>query len=147
MRCSDGFKPRSPLYTGECHNCRSRLSATAWCDAAKDCVSPASLNRNCRRQLNLRKLARMSDADVKAALTQIKGLGSWSADVYLLMAMCRRRYLASGRSGAGCCGERIEWAETETNICRTGRDCREVASASCRRSTHVVAILFGATNP
>ena len=40
-------------------------------------------------QLNLRKLARMSDADVKAALMQIKGLGSWSADVYLLMAMCR----------------------------------------------------------
>ena len=40
-------------------------------------------------RLNLRKLARMSDADVKAALMQIKGLGSWSADVYLLMAMCR----------------------------------------------------------
>jgi DNA-3-methyladenine glycosylase II len=39
--------------------------------------------------LNLRKLARMSDADVKAALMQIKGLGSWSADVYLLMAMRR----------------------------------------------------------
>jgi len=39
--------------------------------------------------LNLRRLVRMSDADVKAALMQIKGLGSWSADVYLLMAMCR----------------------------------------------------------
>jgi len=39
--------------------------------------------------LNLRRLARLSDADVKAALMQIKGLGSWSADVYLLMAMCR----------------------------------------------------------
>ncbi|HSE32333.1 MAG TPA: hypothetical protein VLA93_12250 [Pyrinomonadaceae bacterium] len=39
--------------------------------------------------LNLRKLRRMSDADAKAALMKIKGLGSWSADVYLLMAMCR----------------------------------------------------------
>lgn len=39
--------------------------------------------------LDLRKLARMADADVKAALTRIKGLGSWSADVYLLMAMRR----------------------------------------------------------
>ena len=39
--------------------------------------------------LNLRKLARMSDLDAKATLMQIKGLGSWSADVYLLMAMCR----------------------------------------------------------
>lgn len=41
------------------------------------------------RSLDLRRLTRMSDADVKGALMQIKGLGSWSADVYLLMAMCR----------------------------------------------------------
>lgn len=39
--------------------------------------------------LNLRGLARMSDLEVKQALMQIKGLGSWSADVYLLMAMRR----------------------------------------------------------
>jgi DNA-3-methyladenine glycosylase II len=41
------------------------------------------------RRLNLRKLASMPDADVKEALMEIKGLGSWSADVYLLMAMRR----------------------------------------------------------
>jgi DNA-3-methyladenine glycosylase II len=41
------------------------------------------------RTLNLRQLTRMSDSEVKHALIQIKGLGSWSADVYLLMAMCR----------------------------------------------------------
>ena len=39
--------------------------------------------------LNLRKLARMTDAEVKEVLMRIKGLGSWSADVYLLMAMRR----------------------------------------------------------
>jgi DNA-3-methyladenine glycosylase II len=31
----------------------------------------------------------MSDPDVKLALTRVKGIGSWSADVYLLMAMRR----------------------------------------------------------
>jgi DNA-3-methyladenine glycosylase II len=46
--------------------------------------------------LNLRKLARMSDLDVKTALMQIKGLGAWSADVYLLMAMCRADIWPSG---------------------------------------------------
>ena len=46
--------------------------------------------------LNLRKLARMSDVDVKTALMQIKGLGAWSADVYLLMAMCRADVWPSG---------------------------------------------------
>ncbi len=40
-------------------------------------------------ELNFTKLARMSDDDVRVALTRIKGIGSWSADVYLLMAMRR----------------------------------------------------------
>lgn len=41
------------------------------------------------RDLNLRELDRMSDADAKLLLMQVKGIGSWSADVYLLMAMRR----------------------------------------------------------
>ena len=40
-------------------------------------------------ELNFTKLARMSDDDVRVVLTKIKGIGSWSADVYLLMAMRR----------------------------------------------------------
>ena len=40
-------------------------------------------------ELNFTKLAGMSDDDVRVALTRIKGIGSWSADVYLLMAMRR----------------------------------------------------------
>lgn len=40
-------------------------------------------------QLRFDKLARMSDDDARGALTRIKGIGSWSADVYLLMAMRR----------------------------------------------------------
>jgi DNA-3-methyladenine glycosylase II len=38
----------------------------------------------------------LSDGEVKEALMQIKGLGSWSADVYLLMAMCRRDIWPAG---------------------------------------------------
>jgi DNA-3-methyladenine glycosylase II len=40
-------------------------------------------------ELSLMKLSRMSDDDARVALTRIKGIGSWSADVYLLMAMRR----------------------------------------------------------
>jgi DNA-3-methyladenine glycosylase II len=39
--------------------------------------------------LNFSQLARMSDDEVRLALTRIKGIGLWSADVYLLMAMRR----------------------------------------------------------
>ena len=40
-------------------------------------------------ELSFEKLARMSDDDARLALTRIKGIGLWSADVYLLMAMRR----------------------------------------------------------
>lgn len=41
------------------------------------------------KNLKLAQLARMDDDEVRTALMQIKGLGSWSADVYLLMALRR----------------------------------------------------------
>ena len=40
-------------------------------------------------ELSFTKLARMSDDDARVVLTRIKGIGLWSADVYLLMAMRR----------------------------------------------------------
>lgn len=42
-----------------------------------------------REELNFRKLGAMSDADARLTLMRIKGIGAWSADVYLLMAMRR----------------------------------------------------------
>lgn len=41
------------------------------------------------RTLSLRALSRLTDSDAKLALMKVKGIGSWSADIYLLMAMCR----------------------------------------------------------
>jgi DNA-3-methyladenine glycosylase II len=40
-------------------------------------------------ELSFTKLARMTDEDARLVLTRIKGIGLWSADVYLLMAMRR----------------------------------------------------------
>jgi DNA-3-methyladenine glycosylase II len=39
--------------------------------------------------LSFARLARMSDEEARVVLTRVKGIGSWSADVYLLMAMRR----------------------------------------------------------
>ncbi len=41
------------------------------------------------RRLRLSQLSRMSNEEAKATLMEIKGLGAWSADVYLLMALRR----------------------------------------------------------
>jgi DNA-3-methyladenine glycosylase II len=40
-------------------------------------------------ELNLAALGRMDDAEVKATLTRVKGIGSWTADIYLLMSLRR----------------------------------------------------------
>ena len=41
-------------------------------------------------RIDLRVLDSISDAEVRAALTAIKGIGPWTADIYLLVAMRRR---------------------------------------------------------
>ncbi|HEY0082393.1 MAG TPA: hypothetical protein VGB61_06355 [Pyrinomonadaceae bacterium] len=40
-------------------------------------------------RLNLAALAALDDAEVKAELTRVKGIGSWTADIYLLMSLRR----------------------------------------------------------
>src|SRR5204862_4175029 len=40
-------------------------------------------------ELSFNKLSRMKDEEARLTLTRIKGIGLWSADVYLLMAMRR----------------------------------------------------------
>jgi DNA-3-methyladenine glycosylase II len=41
------------------------------------------------KQLSFSRLTRMSDDEARSALMAVKGIGSWSADVYLLMALLR----------------------------------------------------------
>ncbi|MFH2130623.1 MAG: DNA-3-methyladenine glycosylase 2 family protein [bacterium] len=40
-------------------------------------------------RLNLKALSRMDDTAVLEMLTRIKGIGPWTANIYLLMALCR----------------------------------------------------------
>ena len=47
-------------------------------------------------ELNLRQLSRMNDNDARLSLMRVKGIGSWTADVYLLMAMLRADIWPSG---------------------------------------------------
>jgi DNA-3-methyladenine glycosylase II len=77
------FRPSRINELGEAHLKSLGLTRqkTAYClDLAQSIAN---------KRLNLSQLARMSDADAKALLMEVKGLGSWSADVYLLMALRR----------------------------------------------------------
>jgi DNA-3-methyladenine glycosylase II len=77
------FRPGRMLELGEAHLKASGLTRqkTAYCLHLAESLSD--------KRLRLSQLSRMSDDDVKAALMEIKGLGAWSADVYLLMVLRR----------------------------------------------------------
>jgi DNA-3-methyladenine glycosylase II len=49
-----------------------------------------------RGRLDLRAVSRMSDAEARAELMRVKGIGSWTADIYLLMALRRPDVWPSG---------------------------------------------------
>ncbi len=77
------FEPQRFLDLGDAH-LRS-LGVTRQKSAYLIDLSASIVNG----QLSFTKLGRMSDDDARVALTRIKGIGLWSADVYLLMAMRR----------------------------------------------------------
>jgi DNA-3-methyladenine glycosylase II len=77
------FRPARLTELGEAHLKSLGLTRqkTAYCLHLAESVTD--------KRLNLSRLARLNDADAKALLMEVKGLGSWSADVYLLMALRR----------------------------------------------------------
>ncbi|HEV7746940.1 MAG TPA: hypothetical protein VGO56_18225 [Pyrinomonadaceae bacterium] len=77
------FGPARVLELGELHlkSCGLTRQKTAYCLHLAESLSS--------KRLRLSRLPQMSDAEVRAALMEIKGLGSWSADVYLLMVLRR----------------------------------------------------------
>lgn len=77
------FGPERVIELGEPHlkSLGMTRQKTAYCIHLAE-----SINSN---SLNLRGLSSMSDEDAKEALMQVKGIGSWSADIYLLMVLRR----------------------------------------------------------
>ena len=77
------FRPARMIELGEAHLKSQGLTRqkTAYCLHLAESLH--------NKRLRLSQLTVMSDADVKTALMEIKGLGSWSADVYLLMVLRR----------------------------------------------------------
>jgi DNA-3-methyladenine glycosylase II len=48
------------------------------------------------KDLNLKKMENLSDSDAKTELKKIKGIGDWTSDIYLLMAMLREDGMPKG---------------------------------------------------
>lgn len=59
-------------------------------------------------QLDLEALAGLDDEDVRARLTAVKGIGRWTADVYLLMALLRPDVWPAGDLALAAAVQRVK---------------------------------------
>ena len=77
------FRPSRMIELGETHLKSLGLTRqkTAYCLDLSESLSG--------KRLRLSQLSRMDDEEARTALMQVKGIGRWSADVYLLMALLR----------------------------------------------------------
>jgi DNA-3-methyladenine glycosylase II len=77
------FRPAQLLLLGEPHLKSLGLTRqkTAYCLHLSQLLN--------EKHLKLSQLSRFSDEEAKARLMEVKGIGSWSADIYLLMALGR----------------------------------------------------------
>ncbi len=77
------FRPHRFIQLGETHFKSLGLTRqkTAYCIHLSESIVAS--------RLNVPGLSKLTDEDVKSALMQIKGIGSWSANIYLLMALRR----------------------------------------------------------
>ena len=77
------FRPDRMLLMGEPHLRSMGLTRqkTAYCLHLSESL--------CEKRLNLNQLSRLNDEDAKSRLMEVKGIGSWSAHIYLLMALRR----------------------------------------------------------
>ncbi|MFN8547429.1 MAG: DNA-3-methyladenine glycosylase [Candidatus Eisenbacteria bacterium] len=56
-------------------------------------------SRYCRGEIQHRRFARLSDEEISAELVQVKGIGQWSADMFLLFGLNRPDVLPVGDLG------------------------------------------------
>ena len=80
-------------------------------------------------RIDLDSLHKMPDADVKAELVKLKGIGEWTADVYLLMAMLRPDVMPRGDIALHAAYQKLTNAEK-----RPGSDGLFLATV-CRKET------------
>jgi len=86
MRLEAEFRPLSAREVLAAPETRLRACGLS---AAKVRYAKALSEAVSSRSLNLKRLESLSDDDVRAELTRIKGIGRWSADIYLMFALGR----------------------------------------------------------
>ena len=91
--------------------------------------------------LSMPKLRKQSDEDAIAAITSVKGLGVWSAEVFLLFSLQRPDVLPAHDLGLIVAAQRMKRLKERPEPQAAARDRRAVATLSLLRLAHALALL------
>jgi DNA-3-methyladenine glycosylase II len=106
--CLDEVSPANVIRLGEegLRQCRfSRQKAAYVLHLANHLISG---------ETDLEKIGHLEDEPARAALTSLKGIGDWTADIYLLMALQRRDIFPSGDLAMAASLKKIKELPTAT---------------------------------
>ncbi len=93
---------------------------------------------------DLQGVGRLSDEDAHATLLRIKGVGPWTANIYLLMALKRPDIWPDGDIAlATAVGKLLKLKRGPRSS--NSRSSPKLAAIPIRRCTNAVAVLFGGT--
>ena len=106
----------------------------------------ASYGRNLAQDLasgnlDLEELSTLDDEDARARLIKLKGIGPWTADIYLLMAMRRPDVLARGGPGSCRCHTQRIRAQIHSRPGPIGSHGCPVETLASRRGASSLALL------
>lgn len=90
-------------------------------------------------QLRIKSLERLPDEEVKRELTNVKGIGAWTADIYLLMALLRADIMPKGDLALHAAWQRINKLEkrpTSEQFLKTAEKWKPLRSVAARLLWH-----------
>jgi DNA-3-methyladenine glycosylase II len=88
--------------------------------------------------LNLQELDTLSDSEVKSRLVKVKGIGEWTSDIYLLMALLRPDVMPKGDLALHTAWHRLSGQEkpNDTDFIKTAERWRPFRSVAARILWH-----------
>ncbi len=91
--------------------------------------------------LDLDRLVSLDDAAVRAQLMQVKGIGRWTADIYLLMALLRPDVWPAGDLALVKAMQKVKRLPAASTADEVVRNCSILETLARSRRTHPVALL------
>ena len=146
MRSGDACEPASsPSMPRPCSRCLTRISARLGCRAARSprCARSPQAIDGWPRSSSMPSQRRLKRS-IHAELTALKGIGPWTADIYIMFSLARADAWSPGDLALQHAVKDALLLAERPSLVRDERGCRSLASLARRRRAAAVVLLRAA---